>query len=88
MREDRSRTTRKHCCHQVPLGVKERMSNGIGPLMHAVQPPGHNPLIDDLDVKSQLLQLPERHNSVLPSSQVGDGSVGSTPPPTGRFPSV
>jgi len=56
--------------------------------MHAVQPPGHNPLIDDLDVKSQLLQLPERHNSVLPSSQVGDGSVGSTPPPTGRFPSV
>lgn len=63
------------------------MANCVDTLVDSVQTSSSNSLVDDLDVQSQSLELPQPQQAVLLSRKVCDGSIRPNLP-TGRFPSI
>lgn len=88
MRQDRTRTAREHSCHQMPLVRQQWMPDRVDTLMDPMELSRYNPLVDDLDAEPQTLQLPERHQPVLPRSYIRHVLVDMNSLPTGRFPSI
>jgi len=76
MRQDRTRTASEHRGHQMPLVRQQGMPDRVYTLVDPMELSRYNPLVDDLDVESQTLQLPERHQPVLPRRQLRDSSIG------------
>lgn len=65
------------------------MANREHTLMHAMEPPRRDPLIDDLGMELEICQLPQRHHPVLSRGQLGNLPVrGASLPLMGRFSSI
>jgi hypothetical protein len=66
------------------------MADGIDALMHAVQTPRRDPLVQDPRVQAQPDKLKKRNHPMLPRRQLGERPVRSTEDhsPTGRFSSI
>jgi len=56
--------------------------------MHSVQASRLDTPVHDLHMKTKVLQLPQRHHSVLSRGKIGDDAIDTTLPPTGRFPYI
>ena len=52
--------------HPVPVRGEQRMSYGVDPLMHTMESPRFNSLVDQVSTKTEPLKLPKPNHPMLP----------------------
>lgn len=90
MRENGAGAACKHGRQEKAVATEDAMTNGVDPLMDPVKPTRGEALSCQLSVEAGVLQLPQRHQPVLPIGELPDLMVKARPrqPPTGRFRSI